>query len=389
VAALAAVTGALALAAAVGVTRFEVYDRTRSIPVSKEARDNQYLALERWLGATGRKVRSKSAGTPRDVAACKEKAVLIHASRFDWQGAFEILVPWAASGGILAVSLDEPALLENGDPEDRGDRELAAFLESLGVRRGSRDGEDDTPEDFTPRSVWDQNPAGFRVIPVSGTLDSKTDFKVRPAHVPADSVTLRLDSEGRIKVVTLGIGHGSVTVMGIPYFMRSTSLYTEENALLAWDILGVPTKSGDGVLFIGGKKRVKHFWGKLTSRGNAVPLAVSCAVLLIVGFWSVIPVFGFLLDEPAEAGKSIRERFRSEARFLRKHRALWSYIAVYREEIRRQEAGRDAGAVETREEEEKEKEEAYAPRGAGAFLKEVRRLSESANRSAGQARRDT
>ena len=376
---LGVIIGVFALGTIFFITHFEIYDRTISRPPSREAEANHYLAMERWLTETGRPARTLAAGKAGDFAGGKrERVVFLHASSFDWRGAGAILAPWAASGGTLVAALDTPWY-------EKGDEELLTFLRSFGVRRHGPDSE---AEDENPPADRESGRGGastaFSVVEYSGAaVDQNAVFSVRREEVPpsVDKAALYEDSEGRIKLVTLYIGAGSITITGIPYFMYSDRLDAEENARLAWELLGSPPEAGEGVLFIRGKKRVKSFWGKLADRGNPIPLGVSCGVLLIIGFWAVIPVFGFLLDEPTEPGASIRERFRSEARFLRKHRALGAYIEVYKEEINRQDRAREALGPEERT------EIPYQRVSAGFFLKEVRRLSERANAAPVSGRR--
>jgi hypothetical protein len=61
---------------------------------------------------------------------------------------------------------------------------------------------------------------------------------------------------------------------------------------------------------------------------------VSALIVVIAGFWMVIPVFGRRKPGACLPGRSITERFLAEWRFLKKFRALETYLAAYIQEIR-------------------------------------------------------
>jgi hypothetical protein len=121
--------------------------------------------------------------------------------------------------------------------------------------------------------------------------------------------------------------------------MYNDNLESEENARLAWRLTAA--KTGDknegeypGVLFIRGRRAAKDLFGKLAERGNPLPLIVSVLALVSIGFWMVIPGFGVLRFEEERRTRPIRDRFRAEARFLKKYHALDSYLEVYLREIK-------------------------------------------------------
>ena len=64
-------------------------------------------------------------------------------------------------------------------------------------------------------------------------------------------------------------------------------------------------------------------------KGNLFPVVISAIILIVMGFWMVIPVFGLVSVEKQRTSKPIRERFTAEIRFLKKYRALDHYLDVY------------------------------------------------------------
>ena len=67
-------------------------------------------------------------------------------------------------------------------------------------------------------------------------------------------------------------------------------------------------------------------------RGNLVPVIISSLILIILGFWMVIPVFGLVLPEKQFTARPIKDRFIAEIRFLKKYEALNHYLHVYERE---------------------------------------------------------
>jgi hypothetical protein len=53
-----------------------------------------------------------------------------------------------------------------------------------------------------------------------------------------------------------------------------------------------------------------------------------------LGFWMVIPVFGPVFKEKKTNARSLAARLSAEFRFLKKHRALESYVRVYLAELK-------------------------------------------------------
>jgi hypothetical protein len=179
--------------------------------------------------------------------------------------------------------------------------------------------------------VSDTQPADF---------DKRIDFtaffdEADPDTEPRfpDTVRTLRDEKGVIRLVTVPVGAGQVTVTGRPWFMYSHNLDEEQNARLSWELMGA---AGGDVLFIRELVEVApSFWGRIVERGSLLPLIVSLLLLLTVGFWMLIPVFGVLRENAPQPGKPIRERFLAEGCFLRKYGALATYYKVYIREIQR------------------------------------------------------
>jgi hypothetical protein len=297
-------------------TFLEIYPRTRETRASREAMSNEYLALDRWLTQTGRPVRLENWGSPWKILEVPEKIVFIQASLFYWtESAWEALKPWVEGGGALVVSLDT-----SWDKEETGG--IESFLDALGIEGG-----------------WDGNSSWYYNEGVRPDFDQAVIFNgdsLRETYSEGEFVTMD-DQKGLIRLVRVFRGQGSVTVTGRAYFLRTYNIKRDINARLAWYLFSM-AESGElenpGVFFIRGPERIRSLWGRLADRGNFTFIIVSALVLLVIGFWMVIPGFGVLIKDDERPGKPIRERFLAESRFLKKYGALDAYRALYLREIK-------------------------------------------------------
>jgi hypothetical protein len=330
----ALILGSLVILGIFAYTQLEIYPRFRELGPSRKALGNEYLALERWLTRTGHSLRTEARGSPALILEAPEKTVFVQKSLFKWTGnAGNLLFPWIEAGGSLILTLDTP-----WHKEEKGG--FLSFLRSLGI---------------TWTYEGDQNtPAAYAEDP---DFDGETALHVSKDALPGKTLILT-DHGGTIRLVRIPRGRGSVTVTGTPYFMQNLHLEKHQNAIIAWNLFSagttgaavdeaaaVPlTAENPGVLFIRGKKALRSFRGKLAERGNFTFLIISIPLLLVIGFWMVLPGFGPVFREKAEPPGSIRDRFIAEGRFLKKYGALDTYLEVYLREIQfRLKAGEDAG----------------------------------------------
>jgi hypothetical protein len=148
---------------------------------------------------------------------------------------------------------------------------------------------------------------------------------------PKEAVTLILkDENDAIRLVQLSRGRGKITVTGRPRFMTSSQLKEEPNARLSWYLL-----AGTDILFIRGERRGQSIMGRIFQLGNFKVVVISAIILIIIGFWSLIPRFGVVKGNDERKGKTLVERFRAEGEFFKRFGALDVYQTKYFREIRR------------------------------------------------------
>jgi hypothetical protein len=289
---------------------FEVYDTPDWVPPSREAKINPYLALDRWLTETEHPVRLADSGDYETLEAAGEGTIFIQASLFDWSSeAAGFLFSWVEGGGILVLSLDWFF-------EEEG---LSEFLAGLGISAA------DSSEDRSYH-YHDSEPR----------LDRDLVFEVQSEN---SNILVMEDSGGFIRLVQILRGKGKVTVTGDCRFMSNYYLKDPPNARLAWNLLAEASGAGDpGVFFIRDfreRRNETSFLGRLFERGNFLAPLFSALLLIVVGFWSVLSVFGVVQGDNERPAKSLRERFLAEGRFLKRFGALDSYRAAYQKEIKK------------------------------------------------------
>jgi hypothetical protein len=312
-------------------TQLEIYQRTEPVAPSRAIRTNPFSTLEKWLSKTGHLVRIDPRLSPSRLVLVKERSVYIQASIFDWQDYESTILPWVEKGGSLIISIDPPWYDE--------DENLTSFLEAVGVRAesaGGTDGDaaiDDGAGEDEPGAVPE---SAVILRDTAGDINFDPRFRFSLIEDFDGGVPLLMkDSQGITRLVQIPLGQGDITVTGRPYFMYNFNLKSEENARLSWKLTAAKTKGeNSGVLFVRGGRVAKSLFGKLAERGNLLPLIVSVLALVFIGFWMVIPSFGVLRTGDGRRQRPIRDRFRSEARFLKKYHALDGYLEVYLREIK-------------------------------------------------------
>ena len=326
-----AVLGLLAFAA---WSLFEIYPVTRDIPPSREARVNEYLALDRWLAFMGRNIRVEDSGDLSLISRAKERQIFIQSSLFKWDDDAEYLVQWVLDGGTLFLALDDQR--SGGSYQyNRRDRDAGTLhlLEEFGIKIGAGAAR-----------------GNYRYNPDSPNYDRGVAFEMAGEAAEADDLLTLKDWSSIVRLVQVKRGKGKFIVSGLPVFLRSSYIERAPNARLAWALFAAesepaaearegrgspPEPPNNDWLFIRGSTRPSGLLGDLFREGNLPVLLVSILVLLVVCFWAVIPLFGLVRGDDAKPGKPLRERFLAEGRFLKRYGALEFYRQVYMKEIKR------------------------------------------------------
>jgi hypothetical protein len=297
----AAIVLLFALLALLAYNNLEIYPEKIPVSPSRKVYSNWFYAMEQWLNETGHPVRVENRGSPEKIAASQETAALVHASDCSWEGAEEILLPWIEEGNSLYICLDFY------DVEDINEN-LLEFLSGLGIDIDTTSFSEDFKGQNIPDFGW-----YFRFL-----IDEDADiFTVR-------------DSKDNARLAEVSAGKGKLIITGFPVFMYNYNLRNDVNAALAWELTGARAEAG--FLFIHARNIEKSILGKIMERGNMLPVIISALLVIALGFWMVIPVFGLVLEEKRKNSRSIRERFAAEISFLKKYKALYYYLDIYKRE---------------------------------------------------------
>jgi len=292
-------------------SNLEIYEYKVPTGLSREARTNNYYAMEQWLKQTGHPVRFENTFNPSKLAAAEERVVMLHSIEGQWDNADEFIIPWIEQGGHLIISfnyhyLDISLIDEN----------ILNMLFDLGItlEKGN------VGEDIFTEKISSYEPESEKPIPnIGSNITFLCDDK--------NKISVIKDEYGYARLAEVSIGKGTLTVTGFSSFMYNSFIKEEVNANLAWNLTGARANGeNSGVLFVRKRNLPNSMLGKIMERGNLLPVGISALLLIVLGFWMVIPIFGLVSVEKQKIARPIRERFLAEIRFLKKYRALDNYL---------------------------------------------------------------
>jgi hypothetical protein len=305
----AAITFILALLALLAYKNLELYQDKVYSPPSREIRENNFYALEKWLNETGNDVRIEKQCTPEIISKIPETTAVVFATAGEWKDAQKFLNPWIERGNSLVICLDYYSTEIN-------DINLHEFLSGFGIEAEIASG-----------IYWGEDIPDFSSY-VYFTVENE-----------AEAFTIK-DANGLIALAEVFQGKGTLTVTGYPHFMQNRYLEKEKNARLSWRLTGERAEN-KGVFFVRERQELNSIFGKIMEKGNLVPLGISIFLIIILGFWMVIPIFGLVFEEKQTNSRPIRERFAAEISFLKKFKSLSYYLEIYeREKLQEEKSGK-------------------------------------------------
>jgi len=280
---------------------YEIVQREIDVLPSKEFYSNDYLALERWFKEIGIPVTRHNRIDLHDKTSGQKTILLTH-----------------SQNGILGKSKEEIMYiiinyknviicLSNILNEDL-DMNIIEFLSDFGITVGSTPNYHAYSDEDTPDYHWR----------IKFTVEDGKDY------------ILNYDIHNNIRIIRIPLDDGVLTIMGLPSFMWNWGIEKEANARLVWELLGEPSDE-NGIIIVQNYREPhvrNSLFGALMQRGNIVPVLVSAALLIIFGFWMVIPLFGQVKEEKQRSTRPIKERFAAEISFLKKYKGLYYYDEV-------------------------------------------------------------
>jgi hypothetical protein len=302
----------------------EIYPRKDPVSPTNDVLTNVFYAMELWLTETGHPVRRETDFNPEEIASTHEKVALIYAGAYNWEEADEFLLPWIESGNTFVLFINSPYLYDENSS-------LKDFINNFGIEA-------------------ELNPAFLNINSETDILsddipnfDNRISFLVDKED--ADFFSIK-DEQDLIRLIQISAGEGKIIITGIPYFMHNNYLKRETkkeaNANLTWELTGAQTtEENPGVLFVRSQRsnysRTSYsMFGKIMERGNLISVIIPALLVIIFGFWSVIPIFGLVFHEKQRNSRPITERFSAEILFLKKNNALNYYLETYERELQQE-----------------------------------------------------
>jgi hypothetical protein len=245
-------------------TFFEIYPIQKTVYPSREAENNRYLAAERWLKATGHKIRIINDFSLNNITEAPEKVIIIDNWVFDSEET-KIIIERIKQGHFLVVCDD--LLIQNP--------------ELLGL--------------FDEQDI---------------IIKEDSDRLILMEIQIADGAITAVDKPYFMQNKNLSDTHNARLTWGL------TGARTDSSNT---GILFIRHQNWN---------EPKSIFGAIMERGNFTPVVVSAFLLIFIGLWMIIPVFKKKKKKKKRNSRPIKDRFTAEIRFLKKYKALDYYLDI-------------------------------------------------------------
>jgi hypothetical protein len=299
---------------------------------SPEARNNPYLAAERFLRERSVKVQHSDSFTVLNGLPAIDHTLLLLAERDRMSPAqSQQVLDWASQGGHVVFVAEQ---LWDENSKKSGDFLLDAIgVQQLLTRDLDDEEADKQDEEPAPAEKWaqltklylenEQEPAyiGF-----------DDEFHLYDAKNLAQSWA---NSEAATHMMQLPWGNGLITVMTDAWIWQNTHIGEYDNAWLLWYI----TQDSDVTLLY---RADKDSLVTLLTRYFPETLA-ALALLLALWLWQAAQRLGPALPSPALGRRQLSEHMRASAEFIRRHSGLVSLITLLQKDIQQHARRRHPG----------------------------------------------
>lgn len=308
---------ALVLLAALGLVGLWLINHLERVPVQKreppqsEARQNPYLALERFTERQGGRLQRRSDARLLDrlppggtLILDRQRRHLLSTDRL------QHLLDWVADGGYLIAVAERPAV---ADP----------LLDSLGVRQRQR-----KVRSGRQRGVVEVALPGaarpLRVEPSEATL-------VAGSRQPAWSAG---EQRGAAQILHFSVGRGHVTVaVDLDRHLSNAHIGDNDHAELYWSLLKRYDRSPPPQVLLLSRLQMPTLFAWLWEVAWAACL--SAGALLALCLWRVVPRFGSMQPAPPSARRELREHLAAIGRYLWRSGGLSALLLPARERFQR------------------------------------------------------
>lgn len=304
----------LALGSAWFLHNFErVPVKEREAP-QREARQNPYLALERFLARMGRPVLRESNAQALDRLPPGGVLFLDKGRRHHLTPARQAaLLRWVQEGGYLLLV---PEFQGVPDP----------LLEALGAEWFEAP-ETDAEEDDPPARKPPRLPPQLIVrVPGSDTaLAADFRFGLVPGSPEPEWQAGHPDHGQQLLHYARGRGHVAV-VVGLDGMLSNWRIGERDHAELLWALL--QRYQPQGTVMLVSRLEVPSLWDWLAE--SAWAACIAAAALLVLWLWRIVPRFGPIAPELPPARRELREHLAAVGRFLWRSGGLGHWLAVAR-----------------------------------------------------------
>ncbi|MEA3412643.1 MAG: DUF4350 domain-containing protein [Pseudomonadota bacterium] len=299
---------ALLVALAGGLTwlffnTFERREEDVNVGYRGEARSNELLAAERFLGAMALEVdRLGSAGRLGETLPAESVVVMVRRRASDSPQGVARRLDWIEAGGHLVVAARHhipPGWEEVEGPVAVPDD----LLDALGIEVVTGFLSEEQAAEATVPAVELADGDGF----VEVDFDPAWRLQVTDA---ADAVTHA--GEFGIHVVRSPRGEGKVTVLSDMDFATNEAIGRADHAEFLWRLLRTETEPPRRIWFMA-PENMAAFWVRLWHRSWM--LIASLALLLVAWIASAAPRFGPLVPTPVPGRRSLIEHVDASGRY--------------------------------------------------------------------------
>jgi hypothetical protein len=285
-----------------------------------EARQNPYLALERFLSRMGRSVaRTTEADIlhrlPAPGTLILDRGRAYHLTDLRQ----EALMRWVSGGGFLILVPETP-----NTPDPVADLFDLVWTSSL---RGSEDGDDPLAE---PQPTQPPRPSQRAVVVPGASRPLTVAFQDGLTALGEAPVWAATDPNHGAHVLHFAYGRGSVTVVAhLDALVSNDRIADYDHAELVSTLLERYQPTGAIVLLT--RLGIPSLGEWLVAQA---PLALwSAALLLIVWLWNVVPRFGPVVPEPSPDRRELREHLLAVGRFVRKQGGGQAWLTIVRSAV--------------------------------------------------------
>jgi hypothetical protein len=299
---------------------------------SPEARNNPYLAAERFLRERSVKVQHSDSFTVLNGLPAIDHTLLLLAERDRMSPAqSQQVLDWASQGGHVVFVAEQ---LWDENSKKSGD----FLLDAIGVQQLLTHDLDDEEadkqdEEPTPAEKWTQlTKLYLENEQEPAYIGFDDEFHLYDAKNLAQSWA---NSEAATHMMQLPWGNGLITVMTDAWIWQNTHIGEYDNAWLLWYI----TQDSDVTLLY---RADKDSLVTLLTRYFPETLAAS-ALLLALWLWQAAQRLGPALPSPALGRRQLSEHMRASVEFIRRHSGLVSLITLLQKDIQQHARRRHPG----------------------------------------------